>query len=148
MLSSLCGVIGIFLAMTVIRGNFKLWQSKHWLPKGFTGVSLSNPYRTLLPYVWILIGFCNFFSQLVSSSALLVFAYPSEVPATGSCKRLKGAIICVFICFAIMLCTGCLTAVVEFRCVLNTSFLNHGPWPFILNNISNFIPYIVPQTNL
>lgn len=52
--------------------------------------------------------------QLISSAAVLVFTFPSEIPATGSCKRLKGTIINICICATIAICVACLTAVITF----------------------------------
>lgn len=54
-------------------------------------------------------------AQLISSAAVLIFAYPSEIPATGSCRRLKATIINVCICAAIAVCMGCLTAVITYE---------------------------------
>ncbi|XP_055295987.1 probable cationic amino acid transporter [Sitodiplosis mosellana] len=89
LMASLCGIAGILIAITSIRGNFTAWKSKQWLPKGVSG--------------------------LVTSAALLVFTFPSEIPATGSCKRLKATIVNMFICLTIVLCAGCLSAVITFN---------------------------------
>ncbi|XP_031637634.1 uncharacterized protein LOC116350051 [Contarinia nasturtii] len=85
LMASMCGIVCILIAITSIRGNLTAWQSKQWLPKGLPG--------------------------LVTSAALLVFTFPSELPATGS-KRFKATIIGIFICLTIVLCAGCLSAVI------------------------------------
>lgn len=40
-MAGLCGIVGILIAITSIRGNLTAWQSKQWIPKGLPGVSLT-----------------------------------------------------------------------------------------------------------
>lgn len=49
LMASLCGIIGILIAIASIRGNLTTWQSKQWLPKGLPGVSL-NLIHNFIPF--------------------------------------------------------------------------------------------------
>lgn len=49
LVASLCGIVGILIAITSIRGNLTAWQSKQWLPKGVPGVSQCSFCRRLYP---------------------------------------------------------------------------------------------------
>lgn len=59
--------------------------------------------------------------QLLYGAAPLVFSFPSELPATGSYRRLTGIVICVFVGLTCAITMGCLSSVLQFKWVTTTT---------------------------
>lgn len=92
MAAGVIGITVIAIALSYIRGNLSEWQSDKIMPNGCLG--------------------------LLSSAALSIFTFPSELPSNGGTyKKLIGFGIVISVALTIAVTTGCLSTITEFRFV-------------------------------
>lgn len=90
------GVIGITIisiALSYIRGNTYEWQNDRIMPNGWFG--------------------------LLTSAALSIFTFPSELPSNGGTyKKFIGFGMILAVALSIAITVGCLSSITQFRFTL------------------------------
>lgn len=95
MTAGVIGITSIAIALSYIRGNLHEWQPDKIMPNCWLG--------------------------LLSSAALLIFTFPSELPSNGGTyKKLIGFGIVVSVALTVAITAGCLSTITEFRFVAVT----------------------------
>lgn len=92
MAAGVIGITMIAIALTYIRGNSYEWHNERIIPNGWFG--------------------------LLTSAALSIFVFPSELPSNGGTyKKLIGFGIVIAVALSIAITAGCLSSITQFRFV-------------------------------
>lgn len=90
MAAGVVGITIIAIALSYIRGNINEWHNDRIMPHGWLG--------------------------LLTSAALSIFTFPSELPSNGGTyKKFIGFGIVIAVALSIAITAGCLSSVTQFR---------------------------------
>lgn len=109
MVTGIFGLMFILVTLACIRGKTDQWRNDKLFPTGVFGV---NIYLLLCNISCK----CKFLKlQILSTSALSLFSFPTEFPSIGNRKYTIGLTIFLIVSATIAFIAGCLSTITQFR---------------------------------